>query len=253
MATASHLPESSPLLISHIPKTAGTSLRNTVAASEKDVLFVYAGELALGNPNIEFIRDFRQGSVPRVVMGHFSYGAHRFLGVKPRYMTILREPIERVVSLFRHLRLSHGAPLYDKLRAGMSIEDFVASGETEQSNNHMCRCIAGIPPDARETITADWLLDLALHNLGRHYEIVGTLPRLNAALKAMRALMGWPTSAPRHDNVTEGGTPDVDERTRATIEEFNALDARLYAIVEERSLSRQPASAADATRSTDLG
>lgn len=90
------------LLISHIPKTAGTSLRRLVSAMSDDVLWIYDRELQLNNPDVEFLADFRRKPPPSVVMGHFSYGSHRLLGIEAEYATVLRNPYERIVSLYRH-------------------------------------------------------------------------------------------------------------------------------------------------------
>lgn len=60
------------------------------------------------------------------------------------------------------------------------------------TNNHACRVIAGIAPDAGMLINERWLLDLALHNLQRHYLLVGTLDNLSDFLAALGARLHWP-------------------------------------------------------------
>jgi len=140
----------SPLLFCHIPKTAGTSLKTLVAQASGSVAWVYKGELAIGNPNLDFAKSFRAGRRPEIVMGHFSFGGHRLLGIPPRYATILRNPIDRVVSLYRHqtaLTMAGGpvSPIIaDAIRSGMTLNAFITSQITEMTNNHMCRVIAGI-------------------------------------------------------------------------------------------------------------
>ena len=93
---------SAPLLFSHVPKTAGTSLRILAARFMADAAFVYSGEFSLLSPNIEFIKGFREKPLPRLIMGHFSYGVHRFIGASPRYACVMRDPVQRVVSFYRH-------------------------------------------------------------------------------------------------------------------------------------------------------
>ena len=218
----------STLLISHIPKTAGTSLASLIHGFDSEAVFLYNGELALGAPDIGYIATFRSKPPPRVIMGHFSYGVHRFLGVAPRYATVLREPVARVVSLYRHLRLGAKTPLGDRLRAGLSLADFVACGETEMSNNHYCRCIAGVPPDAGLIINARWLLDLALHNLSRHYVAVGTVENMELAVEDLGRVLSWqPPEMPRL-NVATDEAPVLDETTLDIVRAFNALDIALY-------------------------
>lgn len=56
------------LLLSHIPKTAGTSLRRLVEKCHPDVvLYAYHGELSLLNPQLDFVNSFRSrpGGAPQ--------------------------------------------------------------------------------------------------------------------------------------------------------------------------------------------
>lgn len=216
------------LLISHIPKTAGTSLRELVRAHHPDALFVYEGQLTLGTRNLEFMLEFSKNTPPSVVMGHYGYGAHRLLAVEPRYVTILREPIARVVSLYHHQKALPDSRFATEFAAGLTLHDFVASNITEMTNNHMCRVIAGIPPDAGMLLNDRWLLDLALHNLRRHYLLVGRQEDFPTFVKALGALQGWPVAEVPSVNVAEKPAPDLDARTRAIIASRNALDLELY-------------------------
>jgi|SRR5581483_9393592 len=223
-----------PLLFSHIPKTAGTSLKNLLLCSVPDTLLVYGGELALGAPDIAFIQRFRERPRPPLVMGHFSYGVHRLLGILPRYVSVLRHPIDRVVSLYRHQRRVPDSPFKEQMEAGMSLRDFVASGITETTNNHMCRIVAGIPPEAGMVINKDWLYDLAVHNLELHYEIVGTIDEVPRVAQQVAASLGIAAAAVPFDNVAGGEAPALDESTLRTIIDFNLLDLRLYEHVSAR-------------------
>jgi hypothetical protein len=224
----------SPLLFCHIPKTAGSSLKTLVGQASRSVAWVYKGELALGNPNLEFARSFRAAPRPDMVMGHFSFGGHRLLGIAPRYATILRHPIDRVVSLYRHQTAltASGGPvspeIADAIRNGLTLRGFITSQVTEMTNNHMCRMIAGIPPEAGMKLTESWLLDLALHNLRRHFLVAGTVAAIDDAVAAVGKLLGWRDPRLGVENTSEGAAPELGADTLATLSEFNALDLQLY-------------------------
>lgn len=228
----------SPLLITHIPKTAGTSLRNVLAKLSSGVVQIYGGELALASPDIEFIRRFRASPKPRAVMGHFSYGIHRLLGVPPRYAAVFREPTERIISLYRHQKRSPSPQYVDRMNADMSLEDFVYSAITEMTNNHMCRIIAGIPPESGLIINADWLLDLAIHNLQRHFEIVGTVDQFEKAIEKFSHALDLGGVVALGDNVSRNARPELNERTMQVLREFNELDFRLYDFVVRQRCGR---------------
>jgi hypothetical protein len=175
-----------------------------------------------------------------VVMGHFSYGVHRLLGVPPRYATILRHPVGRIVSLYRSQKAASDSPVTERLRAGMSLREYVASGITEITNNHMCRMVAGIPPDAGMIIKARWLLDPAIHNLERHYQGVGIVERLDRALGALAEILEWSDLATPFYNVSPGSSPELDDGTLETVCEFNELDLRLYEYVVSKTKDERP-------------
>jgi hypothetical protein len=120
------------------------------------------------------------------------------------------------------------SPFSERLSAGMSLKEFVESAVSEQTNNHMCRCIAGIPPESGMNIKATWLYELALHNLERHYELIGTVECIDQTFAKFATLLGWGRFAIPVDNVTTGSHPELDDRTLETVREFNELDLRLY-------------------------
>jgi hypothetical protein len=167
-------------------------------------------------------------------MGHFSFGVHRMLGVKPRYVSIFRRPIDRIVSLYRH-NLRAPDPRYaGPLAAGMTLREFVGSSISEDTNNHMCRIVAGIPPESGLVIHARWLFELAIHNLDRHYEIVGVQEQAHGIAAKIAIAMGCePRALPMH-NVSEDVPPRLDDETLSVIRDFNALDILLYEHVLKR-------------------
>ena len=84
------------IFFTHIPKTSGTSFKETLL-----------------NPNIPDsatfkYRDKRQwmndiGSY-KIFTGHFKFGLHNFFRRKPRYITFLREPLDRAVSHYYFIK-----------------------------------------------------------------------------------------------------------------------------------------------------
>lgn len=221
------------LLISHIPKTAGTSLRRLVSAMSDDVLWVYDRELQLNNPDVEFLADFRRKPPPSVVMGHFSYGSHRLLGIEAEYATVLRNPYERIVSLYRHQKSLPDSRFATELTSGMSVGEFVASGITAMTNNHMCRVLAGVSSDAGYRINERWLLEHAKHNLDRHYSVVGISEHIGSFIEQLSDRLGWPQAVLPHENITSGSPVEVSDQDRDSIVESNLLDIELYAYVKK--------------------
>jgi Sulfotransferase family len=235
MTDKQHAALSMSVLISHIPKTAGSSLKRLVDHFNPDTTFVYGAELALGNPNVDFVTRFRNAPKPAIVMGHFSYSVHRLLGIPPAYVTVLREPIARVVSLYRHERSSPESPFAAHFKAGISLKEFVSKEITEMTNNHMCRMVAGIPPEAGLLINEQWLLELAMHNLKRHFVLVGTLEKFEEFVSALAQRFNWGAFDIPRENEAVGASVEVDKQTHAAIVDRNTLDIKLFEYVSHNS------------------
>lgn len=232
----------------HVPKTAGTSLRLLLA--EK----VYAGRLR------EIYLDYGYWNVPAlraqvgrgdVLYGHFSYGFHALLGdPAPRYVTVLRHPVERVVSLYWHHHRLPQAPLHAAIHAeGLDIAGFVERQLTEESNNHMVRMLAARYSRGRRwrEIAGNRLhraltgrpvrplrtrlqLYRALRNLKRSFAFVGRTEDLDGLLDFIAHDSGLERSCLTlgHENVQRPGGFVLRDRDRRAIENANELDLDLY-------------------------
>jgi hypothetical protein len=208
------------------------SLLTLVKKYNPDTIYFYDGELALGNPNLEASMRFRDSTKPKLIMGHYSYGAHRLLAIKPKYITVLREPISRVISLYYYLKTRHDSPLAPHFNAGLSIDEFISSEITEMTNNHMCRMIAGIPPEAGLNINEEWLLDLAIHNIKRHYVLIGVMDEIEVFLASLSKLLNWPSSEFPKENVNQATKIIHNSHTIKLIQDKNLLDIQLYEYVK---------------------
>jgi hypothetical protein len=89
-----------PLYFLHIPKTGGTTLRYSVLAQNFDKraicpAYSYSQLLRL---------QLKEILTYRLFSGHFYYSLYRLLPKKPVYVTFLRDPVERVLSLYDYVR-----------------------------------------------------------------------------------------------------------------------------------------------------
>jgi len=223
-----------PLLFCHLPKSAGTSVRQALQSAGPDLLEVYGGELRLGRPDAGFLRRWSaREALPGVVIGHFSYGVHEFLGVPARYATFLREPVERVCSLYRHQLADAVAPWHASIAAGMTLGEFVDSGRTEQTNNHACRMFAGVVPQAGVRVADREVLQRALHNLRDHFVCVGFVEEFEASMAALEKVIGLPL--PRSRLNVSPRTVAHSEGDLEIVRRDNALDIELYERVRRPS------------------
>jgi hypothetical protein len=162
------------------------------------------------------------------VTGHFWYGIHHVIPRDAHYVTLVRDPVERVISLFYYL----------KCQDRMSLEEFALNPPYKEIDNDQTRRIAGIDPEIGEV--TDAVLDLAIHNLDKHFTVTGTIERLDETLTLLRDAFGWKRDV---ECLTRNVNPDrprkesIDPETIAAIQRRNLCDLRLYQYVN-RSMDR---------------
>ncbi len=90
----------------HIAKTAGTTLTSYLDEqfANEDIMPAKRWEEAY---DVFTQDDLQLGAHPfdkyKLIRGHFYYGIYHQLSAKPRYLTMLRDPVEHTISSFNHL------------------------------------------------------------------------------------------------------------------------------------------------------
>src|SRR5687767_997581 len=117
------MPASRPPLVLHLhlPKTGGTTLNEILARPCAPGEYVALGPDVHGAiENLRSWSDERRAEV-RVVQGHLPYGLHEIFPQPHTYVTLLREPVDRVLSFYFYVARSEGHYLNVRLREGVTI------------------------------------------------------------------------------------------------------------------------------------
>ena len=123
----------------------------------------------------------------QVVRGHLFYGIHEFLPQGATYITMLREPVARLLSSYYFVLRRPLNPLHRKLkREGLGVEDCIRL--FPDRNNTQCRFIAGVKDTA---IADERLLDMAKENLTKSFSVVGICERFEESLILISKRFGW--------------------------------------------------------------
>jgi Sulfotransferase family len=218
------------IIFLHLPKTGGSTLARVIKRQYRpeSVLRLYESEFG---EELEQLRPFQLERL-RAVMGHFYFGAHNFLSRPARYMTLIREPVERIISHYYFVRRSPGHEFYEPANE-FSLKDFVeyCSIETERrSDNDQTRQLAGVHGRGSSQTDAAELLEIAQRNLAEHFSVVGITEEFDRSLILARRTFGWKHVFYTSRNVTRQ-RPHKDELTQETlevIEAHNDQDLQLY-------------------------
>jgi hypothetical protein len=126
-----------PLLFLHMPKTAGTSMRTYLAR-----------QYAIGDilPAANWGDVARGGFDPaayRLCAGHFSYNFRPLCAPGTKTLTLLRDPVERYLSHFRHARIDPAFDGHHESLRSLNISQVIRDEERAwQWANLQCRWLA---------------------------------------------------------------------------------------------------------------
>ena len=227
----------------HIPKTAGTSLRNALLRT------VPPGEFLLIYPDMPGLSLERAHQIPlrqrnrlQWVYGHLKFGFDRLVTRSCRYFTFVREPLDRLRSNFRH----HAAAGTQFEVDGRPVRPSTVLNEglSEEFDNLMTRFLTGFGVDIVPLghIGEDDV-ELALKNVREHFYFVGLHSQASRDLTRLQTNLGLPPQPLPFDNVTPPSNC-YDEAEFGHIKwdrvaARNAPDATLYKrLMQEGLVSR---------------
>ena len=244
-------PARRPAIFLHIQKTAGTTITEAVRRHYRNDIVSHGDHLS---------RDAASLAKTRFISGHFGFEYCRQF-MDGRYsFTFLRDPVERILSLYYFsrtrdpaeypiYRAAHEMDLAGYLRAGFDREDIKA-----YVWNHQVWQLACGWSDPRQRQMADFteqqMLERAMaHLLEFHY--IGFAETFAADSKAILANLDVPAPAslvPANVTPQRPHRNDVPAATIRLAEQLTCLDTALYEHAKElraQGLGRRPFAAAD--------
>jgi hypothetical protein len=229
------------LLHMHIPKTGGSTLNHYIYDQMHDAESRKQGGGYLHAGVYYYPRGFFKASRPgatseiarvlsrddlRAVVGHFTFGVHNYVRKPWTYVTMLRHPVDRVVSLYYHLKCEG--------KLAISLDEFVEEPPFSEVDNDQTRRISGMEPPIGEC-TAD-MLDQAIQNLRNHFRVVGVTDRFDEVLAALKLEFNWCRDFVYYLTNTNPARPKTASIPHALQDKVlarNEFDLRLYEFANE--------------------
>lgn len=221
-------------------KCGGTSLRRALRDVADGDLFELDGSAAMAATggilaqaeNWRFRKDLLSyvlhAGPPAVTLGHWRFDdtGHIPLLDRAAFVTLLRPPVDRLVSLYRYRK--HGAR--DGLPVHAPLAETLRDPGWQQAGCHVVETFCGradLDPRSDEAVEA------ALANLDR-FAVVGTLADLPRFADALADTVGRPVAIGHHNpspappGVDEDAEPDESAALDALLAEICAPDQRVY-------------------------
>lgn len=232
------------LLFLHLPKTAGSSFRRIIEKQYGPRAVWTIGDRTADD--IDALVGLPASRLDRIraIVGHIPYGLHRLLPWPVDYVTILREPVDRVVSHFYYASRMETSPLHQEVLAtGGDLAAYVTRAPSQAYfNNGQTRLLGSADPKTAAPAGMPALI-AAKRRLAEEFAFIGLTERLDDFVTALAAAYDWRRPKLRWHNRGSNRPPlaAIPAETRQTIERFNALDIDLYRYAAELA-SKRPAS-----------
>lgn len=228
------------LVFTHIPRTAGTSIRAYISQRIQRFKFI-DGFSELSFMNDEEINKFD------FIATHCGYGLFNRIRKDHKKLIILREPVERILSHYYYLReLKDNVSYSSHYAKNLSVEDFIMEENPAVSvaieNTQTWHLLDDKNLHFRnrhKKLSDQQKIDIALQNLEK-YDFVGFTDRIGGLFTTLCNFYGWPIGPFPHlaqSNKRSGSNVD-----RSVIEKINAkvaLDLVLYRKADQKYGTRQ--------------
>lgn len=226
--TSGGLKSDDPVVFIHIPKTGGITLYSMIRDIYKP------SELYKINPAMESIEKYKYLSQDRkeklkVIYGHMDYRIHELLPPNSRYVTLMRSPVERVISHYHYVRRTASNPLWE-LAMQSTLDDWVSRCNLHEMDNGQTRRLSGMSGSMQVGECSTEMLAQSKRNIEQNFTLVGLTERYDQTYALMSKMFGWQIKYYRPKNVAKE-KPEISKVSRESIrliEKFNALDMELY-------------------------
>jgi Galactose-3-O-sulfotransferase len=246
------------LVCLRIPKTAGSTMESVFdrclsgAAFHGHIPAISTSALLI-RPTVAIGELFhqlppdRRKAVRCLVDEHVTLDIATLFDRPVRFFTILRHPVDRVISSFYYIRTKSHLVSYPFIK-DLSFEEYLDSRIGLDSDNHQVRVLSGCPeldapwdPQGRPISTPPVErrhLEMAMHNIEERFIVAAALEQFTSLVWFFKRLYGWPLHRVlfRRQKADTGRPPleRVSAATRQRLAEMNRYDIELHEWVRER-------------------
>lgn len=220
------------ILFDHLPKCGGSTL-NTYLESHYPKRKIYTVDGRYPSESVKIFKEFNEKKRHEfsLIKGHLSNELIHYTDPSCIKITVLRDPVDRIISHYFYVKRTPVHYLYSKVNnSAMSLEDYVSSNLSDELQNYYVSHFSGLSSDEIQN-NPEKSIETAIDNLKNNYDIVGFLDDFNLFINNLRAQGNLKFQYTNSKvNVTKN-RPNIDKIPRSTIElieSVNRLDMLFY-------------------------
>lgn len=231
------------IIFVHIPKTAGTTFHRIVERQYfPNCIFTIDGENISQSIETLKIKIERNNIDLKMLRGHMPFGLHRLFSQQISYLTILRNPIERIISHYYYVVNTKNHYLHKYVRRNqISLKNYVTKRISTEIDNGQTRTLSGLLSGVVNHKDIDYgkcssaMLNKAIKNLKKYFSIVGLTEKFDETLILTQKIYGWelPYYTIQKKTKFRPNINDISSGTLAAISEYNEYDIELYNYAKE--------------------
>ncbi|WP_332694854.1 sulfotransferase family 2 domain-containing protein [Halalkalibacter lacteus] len=223
MDKINHLPNPNKQMLIHLhmPKTGGTTLKKII---NKNYNTNKIHDVYVDRPQLPITLEKLTNKQVHCIQGHFPFGIHEYFNRKATYITMLRDPIDRIISEYYFIRSIPWHNLHKKVKE-MSLEEYQNS---PTKCNLQTQFILG-EKFRKELSNKD--LQTAKKILIEHFSVVGITEMFDESIFLMKEILGWQNIFYKKANVTKNRLTkkEIPPKVIQQISKNNEFDLQLYA------------------------
>ncbi|MEL6151481.1 MAG: sulfotransferase family 2 domain-containing protein [Chloroflexota bacterium] len=218
------------LIFLHMPKSGGTTMLHLISWNYTNPFIVNHYDQI---PPFVAQPDDEKQKV-NAIGGQIHFGIHEYMPQTMTYITLLRNPAERLLSIYYYTmdrRRLENLPDPDS-----TVEEFMEQ-EPFQAEMQLRLLLGG--PTMDETLHSPLPVDAlaqAQQRIEQHFTVAGVMDYYDESLVMMQRRLGWSRAyyAKRNINTTRPKGRDVPEATRQLAERLTETETELYEWIKRR-------------------
>jgi len=231
MGTMIHIQKKAPLVIHlHMPKTGGTTLKKIIKKNypRSNVFDVYLDHQQLETR----LQEIAEKDV-KCLQGHMPFGVHHVFKQPSTYITLLRDPVDRIISEYYFIRSIPWHNSHLKV-SKMSLEEYQESPMNQNLQTHYILGGKFGSPLSEEDF------EQAKKNLETYFSVVGITDMFDESLFLLMKQFQWANTLYTKANVTKKrpAKHEISQETIEKIKENNRTDIKLYEFAKQRLTDR---------------